>query len=339
MYLNFTKMNGAGNDFIMLDNRKGHITLRPEQIAHLCDRHRGIGADGLLMVNLPSTSNASLRMRYYNADGYEAEMCGNGARCFTRYGAHLLEKITGTIVFETAAGVLEGELIEDQVKISMSQPHTIHLHESVGEHQNIHSLNTGVPHVVLFVDDLETTPVIQVGRTLRHHPHFAPAGTNVNFVKILNRNLLEIRTFERGVEDETLACGTGVVASAILHHLLSSIDPPIRVKVRGQDILEVNFSSHNLLNPYVPIPAQIFHTDLLRKTERLISTTHISSNISLEVCDSISPVNSGIQDTQVPSPSLPQGKSVPNNLVTHVTLQGPADFVFQGTFQLKTQIK
>jgi len=335
MYLSFTKMNGAGNDFIMLDNRKGHITLGPEQIAHLCDRHRGIGADGLLMVNPPSVSNASFRMRYYNADGYEAEMCGNGARCFTRYAAHLLEKITGTIIFETGAGLLEGELLEDQVKISMSQPHTIHLHESVGEYQNVHSLNTGVPHVVLFVDDLETTPVIQVGRTLRHHPRFAPAGTNVNFVKILSRHLLEIRTFERGVEDETLACGTGVVASAILHHLLSCIDPPVRVKVRGQDILEVNFSSHNVLNPCVPIPAQIFHTDLLRKTERLISTTHISRNINVELLHSSSLVHPDIQDANVPSPSLPQGKSIPNDLITNVTLQGPADFVFQGTFQLK----
>lgn len=243
MDLNFTKMNGAGNDFIMLDNRESHLALTPLQIAHLCDRHRGIGADGVLIVEPYVASDAAVRMRYYNADGYEAEMCGNGARCFTRYVARLLKITTGQIRFQTGAGVLTGELLQDHVKISMSDPRSIHLHESVGEYQAVHSLNTGVPHVVLFVDDLENAPVMETGSRLRHHPRFAPAGTNVNFVKILEPHLLEIRTFERGVEGETLACGTGVVASAIVHHLLANIHSPVGVKVRGGPTLAVSFTA------------------------------------------------------------------------------------------------
>ncbi|MFZ4116495.1 MAG: diaminopimelate epimerase [Chthoniobacterales bacterium] len=245
-------MNGAGNDFIMLDNREGHLTLNHTHIAHLCDRHRGIGADGLLILEKPSSTHAAARMCYYNADGHEAEMCGNGARCFTRYVAGLWKQTTGSITFETAAGILEGELLEDQVQISMSDPHTIALHEVVGDYKEVHSINTGVPHVVLFVDDLEHAPVIEMGRALRHHVSFAPAGTNVNFVQIIAPNHLAIRTFERGVEDETLACGTGVVASALIHHLLSKVASPVSVTVRGRETLEVAFVSALLTTHDLP---------------------------------------------------------------------------------------
>ncbi|KAB2643019.1 MAG: diaminopimelate epimerase [Verrucomicrobia bacterium] len=248
-------MNGAGNDFILLDNRNGEIRLGTQEISALCDRHRGIGGDGLLMCEEPSsTSNggnkAMARMRYYNADGNEVEMCGNGARCFTRFVARLLKKRDGKIIFETMAGILEGELLENEVKISMSIPHSICLHHPIGEYGEVHSINTGVPHVVLFVDDLEHAPVIKVGRALRHHSQFAPAGTNVNFVKVLEPNHLAVRTYERGVEDETLACGTGVVASALIHHLLSKARSPMKVIVHGGEILEVDFTLETIINSF-----------------------------------------------------------------------------------------
>ena len=216
MRLDFTKMNGAGNDFIMIDHRDGSMALSSNQIAKLCDRHRGIGADGLLAVE--SGETAAYRMRYYNADGHEAEMCGNGARCFTRYMAKLLKQESGEVSFQTEAGILSGELLGDHVRLMMSDPHSIQLGQSMqlsGQDYEVHSINTGVPHTVIFVKDLKEAPVVQVGRELRHHPRFAPAGTNVNFVQILDQSSLAIRTYERGVEDETLACGTGIVAAAL----------------------------------------------------------------------------------------------------------------------------
>jgi diaminopimelate epimerase len=250
MRFNFSKMNGAGNDFIMFDNREGHLVLNHSEIAHLCDRHRGIGADGVLLLDPPLCSETMARMRYYNADGHEVDMCGNGARCFTRYAANLFHQTCGKIPFETGAGIVVGELLGDQVKICMSTPHSLQLHQALGEYQEIHSINTGVPHIVFFVEDLEHTPVIETGRAVRHHSHFAPNGTNVNFVKILEPNLLAIRTYERGVEDETLACGTGVVAAALVHHLLSNIDPPMKILVRGGETLEVDFISKPFINNF-----------------------------------------------------------------------------------------
>ena len=246
MTLEFTKMNGAGNDFVMVDNRDGSLSLSRQQIARLCDRHRGIGADGLIAVEgiteLP-------RMRYYNADGGEAEMCGNGARCFSRFTARLLGLTTGSLSFQTEVGMLAAELLsDDRVRLRMSEPHSLQLAHSlhVGDRDlEVHSLNTGVPHAVTFVQNLEETPVFDLGRSLRYHQRFAPAGTNANFVQILSASSLSIRTYERGVENETLACGTGVVAAALIHHYLTKAPSPISVKVRGGESLEVGFQLQN----------------------------------------------------------------------------------------------
>jgi len=246
MTLEFTKMNGAGNDFVMVDNRDGSLSLSREQIAHLCDRHRGIGADGLIAAEgtpeLP-------RMRYYNADGGEAEMCGNGARCFSRFTARLLGLSTGGFSFQTEVGMLAAELLtDDRVRLRMSEPHSLQLAHSLrvaDRDLEVHSLNTGVPHAVTLVQNLEETPVFEWGRTLRHHQRFAPAGTNANFVQVLAPGLLAIRTYERGVEDETLACGTGVVAAALIHYHLTKAPSPVSVQVRGGDILEVGFIQEN----------------------------------------------------------------------------------------------
>lgn len=246
MLLQFTKMNGAGNDFVMVDNRDGSRSLTRDQIAGLCDRHRGIGGDGLIAVE---GTPEMPRMRYYNADGGEAEMCGNGARCFARYAARLTGQTEGTLPFLTMAGPITAELLPgERVRLRMSEPHSLQLAHSLkveGQDLEVHSFNTGVPHAVVFVSDLENTPVVPWGRALRHHPRFAPAGTNANFAKVLAPSSLAIRTYERGVEDETLACGTGVVATALIHHLRSQAPSPIAVQVKGGDILEVGFELEN----------------------------------------------------------------------------------------------
>lgn len=234
-------MNGAGNDFVMVDNRDGSRSLDRERIALLCDRHRGIGADGL--IALEGTPELP-RMRYYNADGGEAEMCGNGARCFARFAARLIGLQERTFSFQTMAGPISAELLGDQVRLRMSEPHSLQLAHSLKIEDSdleVHSINTGVPHAVTFVSDLEGTPVIAQGRAIRNHQRFAPSGTNANFAQVLAPGSLAIRTYERGVEDETLACGTGVVASALIHHLHTGAPSPIQVRVRGGDTLEVGF--------------------------------------------------------------------------------------------------
>lgn len=244
MTLSFTKMNGAGNDFVMLDNRDLSLSLTRDQIEKLCDRHRGIGADGLLCVE-PATNGGDFKMRYYNADGGEAEMCGNGARCFGRFVNHLHHDSLKQIHFETLAGLISAEFEGDQVRINMSAPHSLKLDQSLpvsAETLTVHSVNTGVPHAVVFVDDLESVPVREWGAGLRYHEAFKPKGTNANFAKVLAPDSISIRTYERGVEDETLACGTGMVACALIHHELTGAPSPVSVLVKGGDTLRIGFT-------------------------------------------------------------------------------------------------
>lgn len=244
MRLQFHKMNGAGNDFVVIDNRALDINLSREQIALLCDRQRGVGADGLLAVE-PAEAGADFKFRYYNADGGEAEMCGNGARCFGKFTTMLLGGDTDHVSFETIAGTLSAEIIGDNVRIAMSEPLGLELNTGVeidGLHAAIHAINTGVPHAVVFTDDLENIDVLRHGAAIRHHAHFAPKGTNANFVRILNGQHIAIRTYERGVEGETLACGTGMAACALVHHLLNGAASPVSVDVQGGETLEIGFT-------------------------------------------------------------------------------------------------
>jgi diaminopimelate epimerase len=281
--LKFTKMNGAGNDFVMVDNRDLSFQPTQELLAKLCDRHRGVGADGVLLVE-PSQHTAALtdkqldkeladtfpasdppshtqepaiaadyRMRYYNADGGEVEMCGNGARCFARFVQKLETAggaaARGSVSFETIAGVIGAEYEGDLVRLRMSTPHGLALGaalpiETEPESLEVHFLNTGVPHAVVFAPKVEAYPVHAHGAALRYHPHFAPAGTNANFVQVEGRCNLRLRTYERGVEGETLACGTGVVASALLHSVLTGAESPVSVRVQGGDTLRVEFKKH-----------------------------------------------------------------------------------------------
>ena len=244
MELRFTKMNGAGNDFVVIDNRSRQFSLDGKTIAALCDRHRGVGADGLLAVE-PAEGQADFRMRYYNADGGEAEMCGNGARCFARFSARLMPEKPASVSFETQAGVIVAKLEGDLVTLDMGRP-TDHRapqgFDLEGSRHEIHFLNTGVPHAVVFVEDVEKVDVQKLGRTIRRHEAFAPKGTNANFAQALDQNHLVLRTYERGVEGETLACGTGVCATALLHALASGAASPVHVTVRGGDTMRVDFT-------------------------------------------------------------------------------------------------
>jgi diaminopimelate epimerase len=240
--LRFVKMNGAGNDFVMLDNRAGDIHLDAKQISRICDRHRGVGADGILLLE-KAADGADFRMRYYNRDGGEAEMCGNGARCFARFANQIAGR-QGKISFETPAGLIGAELHGEFVTLEMSDPKNTRLNVSLtvgANNKTIHFINTGVPHVVVPVSRLDERDVRTEGAAIRRHEMFAPAGANVNFVEKRGRTAIAIRTYERGVEDETLACGTGVVASALIFAQTEKIDGPVDVLVRGGSELAVGF--------------------------------------------------------------------------------------------------
>ncbi len=244
MLLHFYKMNGAGNDFVVIDNRDLSLSLGREEIAALCDRHRGIGADGLLAVE-PAEQGADYKFRYYNADGGEAEMCGNGARCFGRFTAHLTDPPPARLTFETLAGIIGAEIIGDNVRVAMSPPKDLRPDTGAdipGLASPLHFINTGVPHAVVFVNDLAAVDVLKIGAAIRYHGAFAPAGTNANFVQILSPGHIAIRTYERGVENETLACGTGMTACALIHHLLDGAPSPVFVDVKGGDTLEIGFT-------------------------------------------------------------------------------------------------
>jgi diaminopimelate epimerase len=239
--LPFVKMSGAGNDFVVIDNRSRLHVLTPEGIARLCDRHNGVGADGVLAVEPPDESRADFRMRYYNADGGEAEMCGNGARCFARFVQSMPRAKADRVRFLTPAGLIEGEFLGAEVRVNLTPPKEISLNQRTdfgwGE-LDYHFMNTGVPHVVVYVPSAEQADIVAHGRAIRRSALFA-RGTNVNFVEISGPETLIVRTYERGVEDETLACGTGVTAAALTTHLVHGLTLPLRVRVRGGDVLTV----------------------------------------------------------------------------------------------------
>ena len=211
----FTKMNGAGNDFVMLDNRSGELALDAAAIARLCDRHRGVGADGVLLVERSDDPEAAYRMRYYNADGGEAEMCGNGARCFARFATRLEASGNGDsrerehVTFNTQAGLIHAHLDGELVRLEMSRPtggaDLGELAFDDGTLPRAFFLNTGVPHVVIPVANTERVDVHLVGRSIRYHARFAPKGTNANFIETRGPDEIVLRTYERGVEGETLA--------------------------------------------------------------------------------------------------------------------------------------
>lgn len=244
MTIPFTKMHGAGNDFVVIDNLDGSYDLTTAQIAYLCDRRFGVGADGLLLLEKGPTEDLDAQMVYYNADGSRAEMCGNGARCFISFAlAHQLG-LDGRLKFRTDAGDMEGVAEEGQITVQMTPALDTQLSLRVNLDNGpatVHYTDTGVPHVVKFVEDITTVDIKPEGSELRFHDAFQPRGANVNFAQLDGDRVL-VRTYERGVENETLACGTGVTAVAILSHMVHNTEKPVRLKVAGGDTLGVDFN-------------------------------------------------------------------------------------------------
>ena len=240
MKLPFYKYHGAGNDFILIDNRKNDVYLQESGIAHLCNRHFGIGADGLMF--LENISDADFYMRYFNADGCESTMCGNGGRCIVAFAAQLGimrdEYRFNAIDGEHFARLLSKSKQETMVCLQMSNV------KEIQQHGTDYFLNTGSPHVVRFVSDADAIDVVAEGRAIRCSEAYAPHGVNVNFVQPVG-DALYVRTYERGVENETLACGTGAVASAVAASLLDNAKNNTAlswdIKTRG-GILNVAFS-------------------------------------------------------------------------------------------------
>lgn len=221
MQLKLFKYEGAGNDFVAFDNRDGHVPegeKRANLVRALCDRRRGLGGDGVLIVEAPG-AGTDFRMRYYNSDGGEGEMCGNGARCIAAF-AVLLGAAGREMEFETGAGVYRAHLGADGVEIFIPDVDVLPRHvraEALGRDWDIDFLRVGVPHAVVWVDDLKDVDVENAGRALRHHAVFQPAGANINFTQPHGHDRVHVRTYERGVEAETLACGTGSTAAALCH--------------------------------------------------------------------------------------------------------------------------
>jgi diaminopimelate epimerase len=240
--LEFYKMTGGGNDFILIDNREGKVNadaLRPS-IPLLCRHKLSVGADGLIV--LERSDKAHFRWRFFNADGSEAEMCGNGGRCAARL-AHLVGMAPADLTFETLAGIIRAQVKGKIVKLTLPPPSDIRLGISlpVGDEEvSVDFINTGVPHAVLFAPDLQAIDVVGLGRQLRHHEAFRPAGTNVDFIRVEN-GVVTLRTYERGVEDETLACGTGAVAAAVIAGLRGMAESPTTVITRGGERLTIYY--------------------------------------------------------------------------------------------------
>ena len=240
--IEFTKAVATGNDFIIIDNRKTVITNRASLLAKkICDRKFSIGADGLLVIE--DSKKADFKMRIFNPDGSEAEMCGNGSRCVALYA--VAKNIAGLeMTIETIAGVLKATVKGDLAKVKLTEPKNIKWNLCLMIDKcpyQVNFINTGVPHTIHFVEDIDKVDVKNVGSHIRNHSEFSPEGTNADFVKVVDKKNIKVRTYERGVEDETLACGTGAVASAIISAEAEKMISPITVETMSGEKLKVYF--------------------------------------------------------------------------------------------------
>jgi diaminopimelate epimerase len=247
----FTKMTGSGNDFIVIDNRDLKVAAPyGRELARLaCRRRLSAGADGLILIE--NDPEVDFSWRFYNADGSEPGMCGNGSRCAARFA--VLKGITSKerFCFRTLAGVVEARVFGQGARVAMPRPHGLETDIAVdidGRRISLDFLNTGVPHAVYFTDSprqLEETDIEKLGRAIRGHERFLPAGTNVDFVLVSGPHAMQARTYERGVEAETLACGTGCIASALVAAARNLTQSPVEVLTRGGETLTIHFEKNS----------------------------------------------------------------------------------------------
>lgn len=241
----FMKFSGAGNDFIVIDNRDRRIDSKamPGFVAHVCKHHLSVGADGLIFIE--KSRRADFRWRFFNDDGSEASFCGNGARCAARF-AYVKRIASRAMRFEGAAGIVEAEVHGYRVTVRVPDPSGLRLdlRVPIGEavHEG-HAIHTGVPHCVYFVPDAAGADVLTVGRATRFHELFGQEGTNVNFATVLDPHTIRVRTYERGVEAETLACGSGSIASALVAALVHKVESPVTVLPKSGLPLTVTFKA------------------------------------------------------------------------------------------------
>jgi len=242
----FVKMAGAGNDFIIIEARKNLDYAKFAKA--VCARQNGVGADGVLVLDKSTVSD--YRMRIINADGSQAQMCGNGARCMAAYIVANFKPAKALFGMETLAGEILAEVKDEVVRVRLSNPkdYRPNLNITVANQKlEVHFIDTGVPHTIVFVDGLQEVNTNSLGALIRNHPRFAPQGTNVDFVERAREGMVSVRTYERGVEAETLACGTGAVASALIAYLHAhpnakkQKDASMKVSTAGKEILEVTF--------------------------------------------------------------------------------------------------
>jgi diaminopimelate epimerase len=240
----FYKMSGSGNDFIIIDNRDLSLNVGDLStfVRRVCEHKISVGADGLLLIE-PSKF-ADFKWQFFNSDGSIAEMCGNAARCVARFA--YIKGIAGRkISFETLAGIIAAEVHHDVVKVKLTDPSRVILGKKIvfeGREFVLDIVDTGVPHAVNFVDNIESCSVFDWGRKIRRHDCFQPKGTNANFAAVLDRHKIKVRTYERGVEDETLACGTGAVAAVLAAAERGLVDSPVDTIVQSGETLRIYFT-------------------------------------------------------------------------------------------------
>jgi diaminopimelate epimerase len=251
--MDFAKLQGSGNDFVVIDNRDERVYRKLEElglclkefVVKVCELHRGVGADGLILIENPEDPSNDFRWQFFNADGSEAEMCGNGSRCAVRF-CYDMGIVEEKVSFETLAGVIKAEVLDGgkRVKVQLTPPSEPLEKTFRVEGEKIEGvfINTGVPHFVVPVRNIEEIDAVKLGRRIRFHEEFQPKGTNVNFVEPVSDRAIRIRTYERGVESETLACGTGATASAVVSFLKGFIkETPVEVITKSGEVLRISF--------------------------------------------------------------------------------------------------
>lgn len=279
MKLSFTKMNGAGNDFVLVDNRDLAITLAGTDIAWICDRRHGVGADGFILIEPPpaDSSDTDFYMHFFNSDGTVAEMCGNGSRCAAHFAVSLgLGRTTDSracVRFATDSGDIDATVVESEVSTAMMDARGVRMNIPVAvapEAEKAHFMIMGTRHALLPVEDataLTGSKIYELGHTLRHHAAFAPEGANVNFISVAPDGRIHIRTYEKGVEAETHACGTGSIAAAVLFERLGRISSgKARVVQRCGEVLEAAFTptADGATGVVLSGPVDVNFTGLLR---------------------------------------------------------------------------